>query len=47
MSATQTLTAPTTEPAPPVAGPTADPELSHREILEILAGLLAALFTAC
>jgi EmrB/QacA subfamily drug resistance transporter len=30
-------------PAPPSAG---DPELSHREILEILAGLLAALFTA-
>src|SRR4051812_6421799 len=50
MSATQTLTAPAaesaTQPAPPAAGPTADPELSHREILEILAGLLAALFTA-
>ncbi|MFG1906396.1 MFS transporter [Kribbella sp. NPDC048928] len=30
-------------PAPPSAG---NPELSHREILEILAGLLAALFTA-
>ncbi|WP_350279268.1 MFS transporter [Kribbella sp. HUAS MG21] len=29
---------------PPAAG--GDPELSHREILEILAGLLAALFTA-
>ncbi|TDW98104.1 MFS transporter [Kribbella sp. VKM Ac-2566] len=33
--------------APPPATPSADdPELSHREILEILAGLLAALFTA-
>ncbi|MET7282254.1 MFS transporter [Kribbella sp. NPDC005582] len=32
---------------PPVAVPAAaDPELTHREILEILAGLLAALFTA-
>ncbi|MEU8225795.1 MFS transporter [Kribbella sp. NPDC048915] len=28
------------------AAPAGDPELSHREILEILAGLLAALFTA-
>src|SRR4051794_25920792 len=33
--------------APQVAVPVAaDPELTHREILEILAGLLAALFTA-
>ncbi|GAA3572878.1 MFS transporter [Kribbella ginsengisoli] len=45
MSATETL-------APPDAGPAAipaavgDPALTHREILEILAGLLAALFTA-
>ncbi|MFF1817294.1 MFS transporter [Kribbella sp. NPDC058245] len=31
-------------PAP--SAPGADPELTHREILEILAGLLAALFTA-
>lgn len=36
-----------TPSAPPPAAPSAgDPELSHREILEILAGLLAALFTA-
>ncbi|TCC31922.1 MFS transporter [Kribbella speibonae] len=35
------------DPAPSTAPPSAaDPELSHREILEILAGLLAALFTA-
>ncbi|MER7245932.1 MFS transporter [Kribbella sp. NPDC000426] len=36
------------EPAttPPPTPPTAAAELSHREILEILAGLLAALFTA-
>ena len=35
--------APSPAPSAPSAG---DPELSHREILEILAGLLAALFTA-
>ncbi|TCC19394.1 MFS transporter [Kribbella speibonae] len=34
---------PAPSPPPPSVG---DPELSHREILEILAGLLAALFTA-
>ncbi|NIK54761.1 MFS transporter [Kribbella shirazensis] len=36
------------QPAPTGLPPTVsgDPELSHREILEILAGLLAALFTA-
>ncbi|MBP2354511.1 EmrB/QacA subfamily drug resistance transporter [Kribbella aluminosa] len=34
--------APTAAPPPP----SGNPELSHREILEILAGLLAALFTA-
>ncbi|HEY3558208.1 MAG TPA: MFS transporter [Kribbella sp.] len=44
-------TAPAAPPAPPTppggsAGSAGDPELSHREILEILAGLLAALFTA-
>ncbi|GAA1534114.1 MDR family MFS transporter [Kribbella lupini] len=33
-------------PADPVAAKPADPELTHREILEILVGLLAALFTA-
>ncbi|WP_134105851.1 MDR family MFS transporter [Kribbella pratensis] len=38
-------TTPATPPPPP-APPTAAAELSHREILEILAGLLAALFTA-
>jgi EmrB/QacA subfamily drug resistance transporter len=39
--------APAAPPPPPAAPPPAgDPELSHREILEILAGLLAALFTA-
>ncbi|WUJ74574.1 MFS transporter [Kribbella soli] len=39
---------PDTRPAPPTppTPPTAAAELSHREILEILAGLLAALFTA-
>ncbi|WP_202874920.1 MFS transporter [Kribbella kalugense] len=39
---------PDTAPAapPPQPPPTAAVELSHREILEILAGLLAALFTA-
>ncbi|WP_432944757.1 MFS transporter [Kribbella sp. CA-253562] len=44
MSATET-TAPA--PAEPLASPApADPGLTHREILEILVGLLAALFTA-
>ncbi|TDO57468.1 EmrB/QacA subfamily drug resistance transporter [Kribbella sp. VKM Ac-2571] len=39
--------APSAQSAPsPATSPAADPELSHREILEILAGLLAALFTA-
>ncbi|MFF0338459.1 MFS transporter [Kribbella sp. NPDC004875] len=33
-------------PPPPSAPPAGGAELSHREILEILAGLLAALFTA-
>ena len=33
-------------PAAPPPAASGDPELSHREILEILAGLLAALFTA-
>ncbi|MFG1627587.1 MFS transporter [Kribbella sp. NPDC049227] len=33
-------------PGPPPAAATMDPGLTHREILEILAGLLAALFTA-
>ncbi|WP_405070813.1 MFS transporter [Kribbella sp. NBC_01510] len=42
MSATRTLDTAT----PPATTPAADPGLSHREILEILAGLLAALFTA-
>ena len=42
MSATRTLDTAT----PPASTPAADPGLSHREILEILAGLLAALFTA-
>ncbi|MEV4266749.1 MDR family MFS transporter [Kribbella sp. NPDC049584] len=37
---------PAAPPPPPPAPPTAAAELSHREILEILAGLLAALFTA-
>ncbi|WP_203590715.1 MDR family MFS transporter [Streptomyces sp. SID13031] len=51
MSATQTLSPPTapptTPPTTPAAGPPpAAPVLTHREILEILAGLLAALFTA-
>ncbi|RZU13858.1 EmrB/QacA subfamily drug resistance transporter [Kribbella rubisoli] len=36
----------TPAPPPPPTPPTAAAELSHREILEILAGLLAALFTA-
>ncbi|HWD77634.1 MAG TPA: MFS transporter, partial [Kribbella sp.] len=56
MSATQTThyrsrfaepeePAPAAPPAAPT-GPAGNPELSHREILEILAGLLAALFTA-
>ncbi|MEV5961898.1 MFS transporter [Kribbella sp. NPDC051952] len=41
------MSAQTLETAPATAvAPSADPELSHREILEILAGLLAALFTA-
>ncbi|MEV6411531.1 MFS transporter [Kribbella sp. NPDC051718] len=48
MSATETLAPPdarpTALPAPPAA--VGDPALTHREILEILAGLLAALFTA-
>ncbi|GAA0612888.1 hypothetical protein GCM10009534_54560 [Kribbella sandramycini] len=34
---------PAADPPPP---PPADPELTHRQILEILSGLLAALFTA-
>ncbi|MFF0266736.1 MFS transporter [Kribbella sp. NPDC004536] len=53
MSATQTTHyrsrfAEPEEPAPPAppAAATGNAELSHREILEILAGLLAALFTA-
>ena len=37
---------PTPSAPPPATSPAGDPELSHREILEILAGLLAALFTA-
>ncbi|MFK4084054.1 MFS transporter [Kribbella sp. NPDC020789] len=36
----------TEQAAVPAPEPSADPELTHREILEILAGLLAALFTA-
>ena len=39
-------TTPAAPPPPPPTPPTAAAELSHREILEILAGLLAALFTA-
>ncbi len=37
---------PTPTAPPPTTPPAGDTELSHREILEILAGLLAALFTA-
>ena len=48
MSATETKARPAASPAPEsqTASVRADPALTHREILEILAGLLAALFTA-
>ena len=51
MSATETKARPPESPAPSIAVPqvqrqAADPALTHKQILEILAGLLAALFTA-